>query len=413
MNVLFVHQNFPGQFKFLAPALARRGHRVVALSMRQQGGGAGNGVRIIGYWPTRSIAPSLHPWLRDLETKVVRAEACLRRAMQLKAEGYTPDVIIAHPGWGESMFLKDLWPRARLGIYCEYFYQATGGDVGFDSEFPSDALDTACRLRIKNLNNHLHFDVADAGLSPTHWQASTFPEPFRRKITVAHDGIETTALAPEPTASFALADGRFLNRNNEVITFVSRNLEPYRGYHIFMRSLPQILASRPAAIVLIVGGDGVSYGPKPSGDRSWMRVFADEVRESMPTACWDRIHFLGKLPFQDYVSVLRISSVHVYLTYPFVLSWSLLEAMSLECAIVASDTPPVREALVDRETGRLVDFFDVDGFVDTICRLLDDRQERTRLGKAAREVAVSRYDLATSCLPQQLAWVNSLHDDRA
>jgi len=381
--------------------------------MRQHEGGVGNGIRSIGYWPTRSLTPSLHPWLRDMETKVVRAEACLRRAMQLKAEGYTPDVIIAHPGWGESMFLKDLWPRARLGIYCEYFYQATGGDVGFDSEFPSNALDTACRLRIKNLNNHLHFDLADAGLSPTHWQASTFPEPFRRKITVAHDGIETTALVPEPTARFTLPDGRILNRNNEVITFVSRNLEPYRGYHIFMRSLPQILASRPMARVLIVGGDGVSYGPKPSGDRSWMRVFADEVRESMPTACWDRIHFLGKLSFQDYVSVLRISSVHAYLTYPFVLSWSLLEAMSLECAIVASDTPPVREALVDRETGRLVDFFDVDGFADTICNLLDDQQERARLGKAAREVAVSRYDLATRCLPQQLAWVNSLHDDRA
>lgn len=413
MNILFVHQNFPAQFKFLAPALARAGNHVVALTMRQLDGGIWNGVRIVSYRPGRGVASNLHPWMLDLETKVVRAEACLRRALQLKAEGFVPDVIVSHPGWGESMFLKDLWPRARLGIYCEYFYRSMGGDVGFDPEFPSDALDSACRLRLKNLNNHLHFELADAGLSPTQWQASTFPESFRGKIAVAHDGINTVALAPDAASTFTLPDGRILSRHDEVITFVSRNLEPYRGYHVFMRTLPRILERRPQARVLIVGGDGVSYGPRPAETRTWKDIFADEARAEMSDAAWSRVHFLGKLPFNQYVSVLQTSSVHVYLTYPFVLSWSLLEAMSLGCAIVGSATAPVQEALADGETGRLVDFFNVDGFADEVCRLLDDPRERAHLGKAARAAAIGRYDLASQCLPKQLAWVNSLRDGPA
>lgn len=407
MNILFVHQNFPGQFKFLAPALVRAGHRVLALTLRNV---AGNwqGVRVVRYGLAREPATRLHPWLVDLESKVIRAEACLKAALALKAEGFAPDVIVAHPGWGESLFLREVWPGSKIGIYCEYFYRAEGGDVGFDPEFPAHSIETSCRLRLKNLNNLAHFEVADAGLSPTQWQADTFPEPFRQRITVAHDGIDTAAVAPDAQARLSIAPDLILTRDQELITFVSRNLEPYRGYHIFMRALCGILARRPKAKVLVVGGDGVSYGPPPPGGQTWKQVFADEARRGMDEADWNRVHFLGKLPYRQFIQALQVSTVHVYLTYPFVLSWSLLEAMSLACAVVASDTPPVREVITDGETGRLVDFFAPEVLEDAICKLLDAPAERRRLGANARAAVVSRYDLQGVCLPRQLAWVDDL-----
>ena len=410
MHILFVHQNFPGQFKFLAPALAADpANSVVAMTMKQVQAKEWQGVKLLSYAATRGTTKGVHPWVSDLETKTIRGEACFRAAQQLKAGGFTPGVIVAHPGWGESLFLKDVWPTAKLGIYCEFYYHAQGADVGFDPEFPPrDEGGDACRLRLKNLNNLLHFQIADAGLSPTEWQASTFPEPFRSKITVAHDGIDTAMVAPNSTVTLTLNGKVTLTRQDEVITFVNRNLEPYRGYHIFMRALPEMLRRRPKARVLIVGGDRVSYGAKPEGERTWKEIFAAEVRPQISDADWARVHFLGTIPYPQFMLLLQLSTVHVYLTYPFVLSWSLLEAMSAACAIVASDTKPVHEAILNDETGRLVNFFDVAALTDEVCSLLDDPAGRARLGANARAFAQSHYDLKTVCLPRQLEWVKSL-----
>ena len=408
MNILFVHQNFPGQFKHLAPALAQHGHRVVAMTMQKTNATEWKGVRLVPYAATRGSTPDIHPWVSDFETKTIRGEAVFRAASALKASGFTPDVIIAHHGWGESLFLKDVWHRARLGIYCEFFYQPEGADTGFDPEFPPKDSAEVCRLRLKNLNNLLHFEVADAGLSPTHWQASTFPEPFRSKITVVHDGIDTQALAPNPAVQLTLNGTLTLSRRDEVITFVNRNLEPYRGYHIFMRALPQILASRPNARVLIVGGDDVSYGARPEGGQKWKDIFAAEVRPHISDADWARVFFLGNIPYAHFVPLLQLSSVHVYLTYPFVLSWSLLEAMSAGAAIVASDTAPLAEAIRPGDTGRLVNFFDAAGLAQAVADLLDNPAERARLGGNARRFAQETYDLQRICLPRQLAWVHAL-----
>jgi glycosyltransferase involved in cell wall biosynthesis len=413
MNVLFIHQNFPGQFKFLAPALVQQGHRVVALQLQKKASATWQGVSLVPYGLNRGTTPNVHPWLSDFETKTIRAEACFRAALQLKQQGFTPDVIIAHHGWGESLFLKEVWPAAKLGIYCEFYYHPHGTDVGFDPEFPvKDAEGEACRLRLKNLNNLLHFDIADAGISPTHWQASTFPEPFRSKITVVHDGIDTSAVAPNARVSLTLNGTVTLTKADEVITFVNRNLEPYRGYHIFMRALPELLKRRPKARILIVGGNDVSYGARPSveqyGASTWKEIFINEVRPHISAADWARVHFLGNIPYEQFIPVLQLSAVHVYLTYPFVLSWSLLEAMSVGCAIVASNTAPLQEAIRHDDTGRLVDFFDVAGLQDSICQVLDDAALRQRLGTNARAFARSHYDLHSSCLPQQLAWVGTL-----
>jgi len=409
MNVLFVHQNFPGQFKFLAPALAQQGHTVVALTMQKNPPSPWQGVQVLSYGAKRGSTPNIHPWVTDFEAKTIRGEACFRAAQQLKQQGFTPDVIIAHPGWGESLFLKEVWPKAKLGIYCEFFYHAKGADSDFDPEFPTaDAGADACRLRLKNVNNILHFDLADGAISPTHWQASTFPEPFRSKISVIHDGIDTQAVAPDPDINLTLNGALTLTKADEVITFVNRNMEPYRGYHIFMRALPEILRQRPNAQIFIVGGDDVSYGARPPEGKKWKDIFADEVRGQIDDASWARVHYLGNLPYQHFIPVLQLSTVHVYLTYPFVLSWSLLEAMSAGCSIVASNTQPLHEAIVQGETGRLVDFFDAPALASEVCRLLDQPEERQRLGDNARRFAQANYDLKTICLPRQLAWVASL-----
>ncbi len=408
MNILIIHQNFPGQFKFLAPALVRAGHVVTALTMQKTEIKNWQGVKVIPYSASRGTTPNVHPWVSDFETKTIRGEACFRAALQLRSQGYCPDVILAHHGWGESLFLKEAWQSAKLAIYCEFFYHPQGADVGFDPEFPATDEGDGCRLRLKNLNNLLHFEVADAGISPTHWQASTFPPAMRSKITVVHDGIDTDAVAPNQNVSLTLNGNLVLTRADEVVTFVNRNLEPYRGYHIFMRALPEILRLRPKARVLIVGGDEVSYGAKPQSGKKWKDIFAAEVRPLIGDSDWSRVHFLGHVPYQHFIPLLQLSRVHVYLTYPFVLSWSLLEAMSAGCAIVASDTQPLREVIEHDVTGRLVDFFDVAGLSAEVSNLLDDADGRARLGSSAREFARTHYDLRTVCLPQQLEWVQSL-----
>lgn len=417
VKILFVHQNFPGQFKHLAPALAARPETtVVALTMRKVDPGEWRGVRIVPYAAGQASSHATHPWVAELESKIVRGEACLHAALALRKEGFEPDVIVAHPSWGESLFLKDVWPRARIGIYCEFFYQAQGADVGFDPEFDPGGELQASALRVKNANHLLHFDIASAGISPTQWQASTFPDHFRPRITVVHDGIDTVKLRPDPAAHVILGSrGRSikLTRDDEVITFVSRNLEPYRGFHVFMRCLPQLLAARPRARVLIVGGPDASYGPPPRTGGTWREVLTAEVRPRIGEADWARVHFLGHLEYGRFVALLQVSTVHVYLTYPFVLSWSLLEAMSCGCAVVGSDTAPVREVVRDGETGLLVSFFQPDALARTVGALLDDPARRERLGAGARALVAERYDLTRVCLPRQLEWVATLAAARA
>lgn len=414
VNVLFVHQNFPGQFKHLAPALLARGDRVAALCMGKFNGAAGfEGLQLVKATAERSSSQHIHPLVSDFETKVIRAEATCRAAIKLRDSGFLPDVIVAHPGWGESMFLKEVWPKARMGIYCEFYYHPHGADVGFDAEFSAkDSIGMACRLRLKNLSNLLHFDIAEAGISPTEWQASTFPEPFRSKISIIHDGINTEAIAPNPTVRFTIRGQNGANvtltKKDETITFVNRNLEPYRGYHVFMRALPEILKRRPKARILLVGGDDVSYGARAPGGKKWRDIFASEVRSKISDADWSRVHFLGLIPYVSFISLLQVSTVHVYLTYPFVLSWSLLEAMSAGCAIVASNTQPLHEVIKQDETGRLVDFFDCTGLIHEVCSLLDNPVDRSRLGCNARDFARVNYDLKTVCLPRQMQWVQDL-----
>ncbi len=407
MRILFLHQNFPGQFKHLAPALAARGDEVTALCFNDVKQLPGvRTFRVKGRYSTGAA----HPWARDFDTKMIRADAVLRAAQTMLAQGYRPDVIIAHPAWGESLFVKDVWPDARLGIYCELYYRSNNADHDFDPETRTveTAAESYARTRVMNLPQRLHFDIADAGISPTPFQANTYPKEMRDRITVIHDGIDTTAVSPGPSPTFTI-DGNALNADAEIITFVSRHLEPYRGLHIFLRALPELLRRRPDAHVVVVGSDGRGYGPAcPEG--VWRHKFLKEVEGQFDQS---RVHFVGELQYPVFLNLLRLSRLHIYLTYPFVLSWSLMEAMASGCAIVANDVAPVRDFITDGHSGLLVDFFDQQALVDKACTVLDDSDLRRTLGTNARQVVIEQADLRSVCLPRQIAWVDALANAKA
>ncbi len=309
-----------------------------------------------------------------------------------------------HSGWGETLFLKEVWPTARLIVYAEFYYKGRGADVGFDPEFSTGHFDQVMIAQGRTTHLGQALTHADAGLSPTQWQASTYPAPLRQMIEVIFDGVNTQQLAPNPSAGVDLSNGHTLRAGDEVLTFVNRNLEPYRGYHIFMRALPAVLAARPDAQVMIVGGDSVSYGNAPVGKTGWKDTILDEVRGEID---FDRVHFVGKIPYDQFIALMQISRVHAYLTYPFVLSWSMVEAMSAGALIVGSNTAPVAEMIRHGENGLLVDFFDVKAWSDILIETLAHPERYADLRTAARKTVVDQYDLQTICLPRTIQYVES------
>ena len=390
--------------------MARLGHEVTALGISERP--SMPGIRYVRYSPTRASSRHVHPWATDLETKLIRGEACMQKASELARTGYQPDLICAHPGWGEALFLRELWPRVPQLHYLEFFYRSRGQDVGFDPEFDRPDLNARARLVAKNANNLLNLDLMDAGVCPTQWQFSTLPKPFQNKVTVLHDGVDTQALRPDPLAQTEVVDdlGRSvqIKAGDSIITYVGRNLEPFRGYHQFMRALPRVLSACPQARVILIGGDGVSYGAAPSTG-TWKQRFLDEVRDQLDM---HRVHFVGTQPYSNFIKILQCSQAHVYLTYPFVLSWSLLEAMSVGAPIVASDTAPVREVVRHGENGWLVDFFSPEAIANQVIQCLQEPAASTPLRRAARETVVEGYDLRSRCLPKQLDLLQRVMDQR-
>lgn len=406
MRYLFVHQNFPGQFRHVARALADDpGNEVVGIGETVNLKGRPllhPRLRLAGYnVEVPANAGSCHPYLRDFEAHIRRGQAVVRLLLHLRDRaGLKPDVVAAHPGWGEALFLRDLFPQARHVQYCEYYYHASGGDVGFDPEFPT-SLDQQLRVRIRNSTQLQSLVAADAAVAPTHWQKSRYPAELQAKMAVCHDGIDTEVIAPDPGASLEIAGQRF-QAGEEIVTYVARNLEPYRGFHVFMRMLPALQRLRPAARFIVVGGDEVSYGRPLEGGVTYRQHYTKELEGQVD---FSRVFFTGKLSYGDYRKVLQVSAAHVYLTYPFVLSWSLLEAMAAGCLLVASRTAPVQEVIEDGRNGLLVDFFDVEAMARRIAQVLAAPQAFGALRVAARQTVLEGYDLRTRCLPRMLALI--------
>jgi glycosyltransferase involved in cell wall biosynthesis len=404
MKALFVHQNFPGQYLHLARHLgSQSGHQVVFITQRKDS--ELPGVRKIVYKPRRTISPQVHHYLRESEAAVLNAQEVARIALDLRKAGFIPDVMLGHNGWGEIWYLKDIFPQAPLIGYFEFFYRMTGADVGFDPAEPVTP-DTAPRLRTKNLGNLLALDTADLGQCPTEWQKSVYPRRYHPNLNVIHEGVDSAIVRPDPSTRILLANEKLeLHAGDEIVTYVARNLEPYRGFPNFMRSLPTILAARPKARALIVGGDDVSYGTRLPAGETYKKRILEELGDSLDLT---RVHFLGKVPYNAFIKVLQVSRVHVYLTYPFVLSWSMLEAMSAGCLIVGSRTQPVQEVLHHGGNGLLVDFFSPQEIAERVIEALEDPRSFTSLRKNARETVLDRYDLRSVCLPAHLRLLNML-----
>ncbi len=397
MKVLFVHNNFPAQFRNVVEALQEMGGFELA-AIGAESAQAVEGVAIHRYTVQPVDVSGTHPFARRFDAECWRAEQVLMAASALVASDFAPDIILAHCGWGETLPLRAVFPKAKLVVYAEFFYRGEGQDVHFDPEGPRLGVDGLAALQCKNASSLLALSEADAGLSPTRWQRSTFPREFQDKIHVAHEGVDLERFRSNPTAQFQLPSGRTVTKSNEVLTFASRNLEPMRGYHVFMRALPTILRARPAAQVVIAGGDGNSYSHAPPAGRSWKTHFLDAVVSKLDLS---RVHFVGHLASDAYLSLLQVSTAHVYLTYPFVLSWSLLEAMATECEIVASDTAPVREVIEDRRNGVLVPFNDTSALAEAVADALARRGQALCHGPAARATIVERFD-KRNCVRQAL-----------
>ncbi|KIK86217.1 glycosyltransferase [Pseudomonas koreensis] len=383
MNLLVIHQNFPGQFRHVVLEALRRRIKVLAIGRDTAPGVVG--IELRQYRSSRIDSNIGHPYLRGYEVAVRDGQSVFELLKKLKREGYRPDIVLAHPGWGESLFVKDVYPNVPLIHFCEYYYRAQGADSGFDREF-AGAWDASSRLRVLNSMHLLNIEQCDVGIAPTQWQRSLFPQAYQPKIRVIHEGV-IQKLHAEKVEAVTLPNGVVIKTCQPIVTYVARNLEPYRGFHVFMRSISHIQAQCPTAQIVIVGGDDVSYGRRPVGFKNWRERMLSEV------GCdTSKVHFAGRLPYQKYRAVLELSKVHVYLTYPFVLSWSLLEAMASNCVVIGSDTAPVTEVVVDGVNGFIVDFFDGEAIAAKVCGGLRCFKELDDLRNAAKRTA-SRFSI--------------------
>lgn len=384
----------PAQYAHLIQHLAKDPKNEVVFVTRRQKLEI-PGVRKVRYDLQREPRTDSHRYIRTLDEQLLYGQAVVRSCLSLKEQGFVPDIICVHSGWGEGLFLKDVYPDVPVLNFAEFYYHGTGSDVGFGGEEVD--IDRLCRTRMRNVHLLMSMESSDWNVTPTRFQWQQIPDAYQQRTSIIHDGVRTDVCVPKPDVEVTMPDGTVLTRDDEVVTYLSRNLERYRGFDVFMKALPLIQKARPNAQIIVVGGDEASYGSKPSDYPNWREKMQAEVKFDP-----DRVHFMGRVPYSHYLQVLQLSRVHMYLTFPFVLSWSLLESMSVGCTIVASNTPPLAEAIVDGETGVLFDFFDHEALCARICELLDDPDRRARLSAAARAFAIKTYDLETVCLPKHL-----------
>jgi glycosyltransferase involved in cell wall biosynthesis len=403
-KILFIHNNFPGQFPHIAAAALDAGYQIATI-----GSASANDFR--GIVPRRwSLGRGTTLGIFDPATRaeadLLRGAAAAHQARLLKADGFIPDLIIGHPGWGETVHMSTIFPGVPQIMFGEFFYLPVGGDVAFDPEFETrnDAQDM--RVHAKNAVMALAYAQADVIVSPTAFQASTFPIGLQSRIRIFHEGISLEAATRNPDATLTLPNGRVLDAKTPTITFINRNYERLRGFHIFMRALPALMAARPDAEVVIIGSDsGGGYGGQLADKVTWKQKMLAEVGDRLDLS---RLHFMGRVSHADMIAALSISWAHVYYTYPFVLSWSLVEAMACECLILGSDTGPVRDAITHGETGILNDFFDVEALSRAMIDACANPHNYAKMRSQARDAALAQFDKDKVGVPAWMALIKEL-----
>ncbi|MBP7002894.1 glycosyltransferase [Amaricoccus sp.] len=399
-RILFVHDAFPGQFGALGRWLAAEGWDVAFATAAPSA--RADGFRLLRYAPHRKPQPGTHPCAQPMDRAAINAQAFVRAALAARRDGYRPDIVVAHSGWGAGMFARDVFPEAAFVAYCEWWYRHPGVDVAYlaalegrpasgaeaachaapEGRAPAAGVEAAMHERARNAPIAMDLAASDAAICPTAFQAAQFPDVFRRHLGVLHDGVDADAFAPAPAAEPDTLDG-LVAPDARLVTYATRGMEPHRGFPQFMAALPAILAADPRAVAVIAGDNRVSYGGDAIRRVDWKaRALAEHDLD--PT----RVRFTGKLPRADYLRLLRRSDAHVYLTVPFVLSWSMVEAMSTGCALVLSDTAPVRE-FADAEAAALVDLARPAAIAGGVLATLADPAAAARRRGRARETVLA------------------------
>lgn len=410
MNFLFSHRNFPAQFRHILIELLKDSSNNIVFLTETKNDNYIKGVKKIYYKLKRKVPENSHRYLKQFEEAIIHGQAAAECAIALKNSGFIPDVIYAH-GWGNSMFFKDIFPDTPLINYCEWYYNSKGADIGFDGILPD--YDKKAKMRCNNAQFLIDLESCDLGICPTLWQKSQFPLIFQDKIKVIHDGIDTDYFKPDKDVEFKIPNSDIkLNCKDEISTYATRGMEQYRGFPEFMQIAKILLQKRPNLSIIIAGEDRVCYGPKLEGTtfKELMLKKLNFNKEELK-----RIHFTGTLPYEEYRKLLQVSSVHCYLTYPFVLSWSFLEAMSCGCCIAASKTQPVEEVIKDKENGYLTDFYDIKGFIKTINKILDAKainngfhsDENLKIKENVRKTIIENYDLK-KLLPEHIEIIKEI-----
>jgi glycosyltransferase involved in cell wall biosynthesis len=391
MELLLIHQNHPGQFRDLTSALERRGHRVLGLGATPRGRGGSQditkGPRLHYDWQP----PNLPAELADpvLEANLRRAVRVQEHCLKLRAQGYQPDAVLAHSGWGECLYLGDIWPEAVLIAYPELYATPLLLGYGFDADLGEPSPGQRSQWRRGNLMGLAAVADADACVVPTCFARDTFPPHLRSRFHVLHEGLALPAAATG-TTTLRLEDGPTLVKGDPVITFASRNLEPLRGFRSFLRSLPAVLASRPDARVVIVGGTGSGYGTPSAHPEGHKGELLALLGHRLPL---ERVHFLPPLPHRELLALFRVSAVHVYLSYPYALSWSVMEAMASSALVVGSDNPPVNELIHHGHNGLLVPFNDFNRLAESLLAVLANPPAFAAMAEAGRTTIAARYEV--------------------
>ncbi len=410
LNFLFSHRNFPAQFRHIITELGKNSENKIVFLCNTSNSFEIKGVRKVLYRLKRKIPKDCHRYLRQYEESIIHGQAAAECLIQLKNSGFIPDIIYSH-GWGNSMFFKDVFPDVPLINYCEWYYNSSGADIGFDGNIPD--YDKKALTRCNNSQFLQDLISCDLGICPTEWQKSRFPKELQNKINVIHDGIDTDYFIPNNDVEFKIPDSNIiLSCKDEVLTYATRGMEPYRGFPQFMEIAKKLLQKRKNLHAVIAGEDRICYGPKLR-NTTFKELMLEKLNFSEDEL--KRLHFTGGLPYIEYRKLLQISSVHCYLTYPFVLSWSMLEAMAVGCLIVASKTQPVEEVMKDGYNGLLVDFYDIKGFTKTIDEILEAKADNggvhsdknLKLKANARKTIIDNYDLK-KLLPKHIEMIKNM-----